>query len=47
MGLEPIAHPPGKDTLAIPYYASRGPSTKTPARIVLRIWLDAKVFNVF
>ena len=34
-GLDPIAHPPGKETRACPYFASKGPKTKTPALIVL------------
>ena len=34
-GLDPIAHPPGNETLAFLYLVKRGPSTKTPALIVL------------
>ena len=36
IGLDPIEHPPGKDTLAVPYFAKSGPKTKTPARIVFK-----------
>ncbi len=35
IGLAPMAQPPGRDTLARPRRASRGPSTRTEARIVL------------
>ena len=33
-GLVPIAHPPGKETFAFPYFESSGPKTNTPALIV-------------
>ena len=36
IGLDPMEHPPGKDTLAVPYFAKSGPKTKTPARIVFK-----------
>ena len=35
-GLAPIAHPPGKETLALLYLASKAPKTKKPARIVFK-----------
>jgi hypothetical protein len=35
-GLEPMAQPPGNETLAILYFASKGPSTSTPARIIIK-----------
>ena len=47
IGLEPIAHPPGKDTFASLYLANKGPRTKTPARIVFKRRYEAKVFNDF
>ena len=34
-GLVPIAHPPGSETLALLYLVNKGPSTSTPALIVL------------
>ena len=34
IGLDPIKHPPGNETFAEPYFASRGPKTKTPALMV-------------
>ena len=38
IGLDPIAHPPGKETFATPYFDKRDPKTRTPALIVLRRW---------
>ena len=35
MGRVPIAHPPGKETLALPKRANNGPSASTDARMVL------------
>ena len=36
IGLDPIAHSPGRETLATLYFANKGPKTKTPARIVFK-----------
>ena len=36
-GLAPIAHPPGKETLAFPSLAKSGPRTSIEARIFLTI----------
>ena len=33
-GRVPIAHPPGKETLTLPYLANKGPSTNMEARIL-------------
>ena len=42
----PIAQPPGKDTFALPNFASNGPKTNIPALIVLTKLYDAKVFLI-
>jgi len=34
-GLTPMAHPPGSDTFASPYFARRGPRTRIDARMLL------------
>ncbi len=41
-GRAPIAQPPGSDTSARPNLASRGPSTRIDARIVLTSWYGAE-----
>ena len=43
----PIAQPPGSETLALPNLASKGPSTKIPARIVLTNLYEANFFLCF
>ena len=49
-GLEPIAHPPGKETFAFPYLVNNEPKTNTPALIVFTSLYGANVlifFSVF
>ena len=47
IGLVPIAHPPGNETLAWPNLASKGPSTNIPARIVFTKLYEANFLFCF
>ena len=46
-GLEPIAQPPGRDTLAFLNLDKRGPKTITPALIVFKRLYGAVVLKKF
>ena len=45
-GLAPMAHPPGRDTLALPNRARSGPRTRIEARIVFTISYVASAFSI-
>ena len=55
IGLAPIAHPPGKETLDLPNLAINGPKTKIPALIVFTnykmqmflFFFELLIFTVF
>ena len=42
-----MAHPPGSETFALPNFASKGPRTNIPARIVLTKPYDANFLFCF